>query len=589
MISYLTYRLKTKHISAAVEAVADAYMLSAKNVRNSVIFIVNNLLTAYQYQKDTENYVLRDKLYKNQKQIIKAFNQAISAMNGKLASDKQLQKFTREISIKTYHQHLNKSLIERTLKIVEEDKPAAQKAYANTHSYVAQMILQKTVESYKYYYKALSTWFKNPESFTGRPQAPSYSEQNSRSTIEFDISRLTKDGFLARVLDKFTLYRQFPDLKPLTEAEIKAYNQLNFRQLIEDDLKSRKIKGDVVSIRFVPTNKQSHAVKIEYVVRQNTVAKGACAVVEKMNPEFFSLKSKEQLKLVKDYYHNKKLPVIMGVDLGYNNAATLAYSTRDGNTNRVVSSRDFITRINKLDAKTDNLISKLSSAMPERSRLITKQLAQQKLSVAERKQLRRMDKKINTNLQLIKLRQQKTQITGDWLHKLSNGILREAQRNNIEYIVVGKNRFWKQELDLGKTQNRKGYNIPHARLIELLKYKAMNAGIVVLETEESYTSLTSFVTNEALKQYAPGADGKTIHSQLLGKRTSNKFKIGKKTYHADINGAFNIIRKVFERFVYDPAKVSLSYVLSELKMYGRRHFYDFKSYCTGNWPTPLVV
>lgn len=61
----------------------------------------------------------------------------------------------------------------------------------------------------------------------------------------------------------------------------------------------------------------------------------------------------------------------------------------------------------------------------------------------------------------------------------------------------------------------------------------------------------------------------------MGKRSEHIFKIGKKKYHADINGAFNIIRKVFKRFAYDPLRVSLSYVLSELKMYGNKYFCDF--------------
>lgn len=586
MISYRSIQISPKKITNAIFAVADSYCLSAKNVRNSSIFISNNLISAYQYHPDTQTYVLKDKLHENQKDSIAYFNLAVDAYNENKKPDLQLQKFTSSISVKVQRQHLNKSLVEKALKLSEKDKADAQRSYSCTHSYVAQMILQKTVSDYQHYYKALAAWYKTPKAFTGRPQLPSYYDRNGRATIEFDISRLTKEGYLARVKNNFKLYRQFQDLNPLTEAEIDAYNSFNFRKLIEEDLKNRKIQGEPVSIRFVPTGKLKCPIKIEYVVKLNIAATGACAVVEQMDNEFFGLSAKKQNTLVNEYYKDREPPAAMGIDLGYNNAATLAYSNRDQKINRVVSSRDFITRINKIDTRIDSLISRLSAALPNRASLIKKQLDKQKLTVSERRQLRQADKQIHSNDQLIKLRQQKSQITHDWLHKLSNSILSEAKRNNIEYIVVGKNRFWKQELDLGKTQNRKGYNIPHARLIELLKYKAIPAGIVVLETEESYTSKTSFVTNETLKQYAPGADGKTTNSQLLGKRTSNKFKIGKKTYHADINGAFNIIRKVFGKFAYDPLKVSLSYVLSELKMYGKRYFYDFNRLLYGDLANP---
>ena len=34
-------------------------------------------------------------------------------------------------------------------------------------------------------------------------------------------------------------------------------------------------------------------------------------------------------------------------------------------------------------------------------------------------------------------------------------------------------------------------------------------------------------------------------------------------------------RKVFKNFAYDKKKVSLGYVLSELKLYGKKYFYEF--------------
>lgn len=41
--------------------------------------------------------------------------------------------------------------------------------------------------------------------------------------------------------------------------------------------------------------------------------------------------------------------------------------------------------------------------------------------------------------------------------------------------------------------NRAMYNFPHARFIEILKYKAMLNDILVIETEESYTSKTRLI------------------------------------------------------------------------------------------------
>ena len=118
------------------------------------------------------------------------------------------------------------------------------------------------------------------------------------------------------------------------------------------------------------------------------------------------------------------------------------------------------------------------------------------------------------------------------------------------------------------------YNFPHARFIEILKYKAMLNDILVVETEESYTSKTSFIDNEDLAEYNKTTQG--TKSQLSGKRihqvfiTKNKIKL-----HADINGSFNIVRKVLKSFQYDKEKMSLSYQLVELNLKGKNKFYAF--------------
>ena len=70
MKSYLTYRLKSKKITPEAYAVVDAYLLSAKNVRNSVVFLINNILTAYTYNKENKQFLLKEELHQNQKDMI---------------------------------------------------------------------------------------------------------------------------------------------------------------------------------------------------------------------------------------------------------------------------------------------------------------------------------------------------------------------------------------------------------------------------------------------------------------------------------------------------------------------------------------
>ena len=68
----------------------------------------------------------------------------------------------------------------------------------------------------------------------------------------------------------------------------------------------------------------------------------------------------------------------------------------------------------------------------------------------------------------------------------------------MRLLVVGKNPEWKQEINLGKKTNQNFVQVPHARFINMLTYKAQMVGIKVIITEESHTSKCSFLDDEAI-------------------------------------------------------------------------------------------
>lgn len=125
----------------------------------------------------------------------------------------------------------------------------------------------------------------------------------------------------------------------------------------------------------------------------------------------------------------------------------------------------------------------------------------------------------------------------DYMHKASRRLIDECLCRGIQTIVIGKNNGWKQRSNLSKKVNQHFVQIPFAKLIEMIKYKAEDEGIKVLLTEESYTSGTSFLDNELpIKE---NYDKKRrIYRGLF--RASNG-----KIINADVNGAFQIIKKVF--------------------------------------------
>jgi putative transposase len=106
----------------------------------------------------------------------------------------------------------------------------------------------------------------------------------------------------------------------------------------------------------------------------------------------------------------------------------------------------------------------------------------------------------------------------------------------IGTLVIGKNDGWKQAIDLGRRTNQNFVFIPHARFIQMLRYKAELAGIQVIVTEESYTSKCSFLDLEPVSKREVYA-GKRVKRGLFRARSGL-------CLNADINGAYNILRKV---------------------------------------------
>ncbi|MGV2389536.1 MAG UNVERIFIED_CONTAM: transposase [Microcystis novacekii LVE1205-3] len=155
----------------------------------------------------------------------------------------------------------------------------------------------------------------------------------------------------------------------------------------------------------------------------------------------------------------------------------------------------------------------------------------------------------------------------NYLHTASKRVIDWCILHQIGTLIIGHNERMKQCLNLGKRNNQQFVNIPHYRLIEMLTYKAQLKGIKVIITEESYTSQSSALDRDELPKYGeekPLFKGKRLARGL--------YKMGtNQLLNADVNGSFNIIRKVipdvidqgikglpFNPVVLDPLVMSLS-------------------------------
>ncbi|MEG4503288.1 transposase [Microcoleus sp. F6_B4] len=136
----------------------------------------------------------------------------------------------------------------------------------------------------------------------------------------------------------------------------------------------------------------------------------------------------------------------------------------------------------------------------------------------------------------------RNQKVDNYLHHSSRQIVNLLASRKIGTLVIGKNLQWKNEIDLGKRTNQNFVSIPHARLIEMLRYKAQLLGIKVIEQEESYTSKSNFMNLDPIPVYGNiGASDVTFSGKRI-KRGLYRTSSGR-LINADVNGSYNILRK----------------------------------------------
>lgn len=199
-----------------------------------------------------------------------------------------------------------------------------------------------------------------------------------------------------------------------------------------------------------------------------------------------------------------------GLDLGLNNLATVAMN--NGGKSFIINGKP----LKSINQYYNKRLAKLKSELPN------------VLINGEKKQ-KSISKKIN------KLTHKRNCKINDYMHKSSKVLVDILKQNNISKVVIGKNKQWKTEINIGKKNNQKFVSIPHAKFIQMVEYKLNLIGIDAICREESYTSKCSFLDNEPIKK----------HDNYLGRRVKRGLFRSSKgiKYNADVNGAANILKK----------------------------------------------
>lgn len=564
-----------------------------KNIKNTAVYLIRQVISAYEYDRDTQRNVLRDELRPEQVSAIAEFNQQIVGINGK-RTEKFPSKQARWIAdgrldgkepklklvpfLGAQVEHLFATVLDATVldNVVRHHRNEnGDVVYRRVPGVVAQQVLKRVTESFASFAKAVKQYRADPAGMTGRPKLPGYLGKHERFVLEIPFVAIygAMPSLGKRHIPEFT-----PEVDYLTEEMLSAFDSYDMKAEIVRSCKARKWPtAQPQHLRIVPLHK---GVRMELVVRIPSPypAESFLAKLVGANCDALAALKTEKLRCEWLLAHLKRmtiLPRIAGIDLGVGNLASVAYST--GHRSVVHVGGRFVANV---EAFTKDIAARVSRVTPARAvELQTKKTAlakatnvalekdKERLSLAEEIELRTLLRAVYEDAEYRRLTAKKARWVSDYLHKTSTKLVQGCVANGIDVIVVGRNKGWKQQVNMGTEQNRKFCMIAHATLIQLLRYKAEAAGIALVTTEESYTSKTSFVNGDELECYAdktrdqatttPAGAGR-VPAVRTGKRLSadrnwfhHKNRDDRwKWVHADVNGAFNIVRKVFRDFGY---------------------------------------
>lgn len=625
--------------------VCNALTLQSKNLYNTTHFCVNNALTAYErmyaqnnlqaVQGETElgkaSWTLKPELHVHQQTAIDRVNGAVASINAArtdkhnaLIEDAWAHPGDEALVVKAKKAKLvlipalteNMTSVYRTLlddtvlDNVMRTWPGldGESVYSRLPAKAAQQVLRRYKAAWSGFFESLKAFNAGGAAMTGRPRQPDYLAKQAHFVLELPLTQI---GECLIGLGDRTIPVDFTETVCLTEIQMCAWNGYRIEDAVEQACKKRfqNLSCTAQHLRIVP---HKGSVKLEVVVRvaRNAPQDSLLARMERDLGEELPASGAKRNKVLTEAVQVIAGELQMaGMDMGVNNTLAIAYAGQDGQHRAQVVSAGRLDRLlGQFDREIDAGLAKLTTpevrALQARKELLA--LVEQKLSRSEEMALRKGLKAIHADPGHVLLRSERAQWLKDYLHKLSCGVVGALDQRGVQVLVIGKNKGWKDGMAMGKTQNRRFGRVGIAQLIELITYKAQALGIVVLTTEESYTSKTSFVNNEPLKNYAEektkektknkdkssqGGEAALARDKLIlsnegpghtavahlpnppmGKRLKNKrhtfvnhnqtgrLAAGLERVHADVNAAFNMLRKVFKNFAYH-AGLNLNYTL----------------------------
>jgi putative transposase len=374
--------------------------------------------------------------------------------------------------------------------------------------------IRQTESEIKSYLKATKAYFSNKGNFTGRPRAPGYvNGYPAEVSLPSNGARI-KDNkvIISGIIDKINHKRLSGfELEIPSESHIENYKSKSKKglKIIKNPngiiLNRIRVQGtrvinnlfnseDLLQIRFIPQGGKSRDKQKAEIIKI----------------EFVYAKDKNNIHLDSNR--------ILSIDPGYKSLFT------------------FVTNDIKLKPVC----------------LVGEQLKEKNMYYYEKiDTLKSIAKKVNNSnstKQIRELEFKRKVFVENQCHLYAKYIIKYCINHNIGTIIIGDNKGQKQEANMGTEFNRKFYAIPFYFIKKKIEDLCIENNINYIPTEEAYTTKASFVDLDELHEYSKDNENTYKFSGKIDLKIGYYITKGGLRVHRDVNGAFNIMRKVYPKF-----------------------------------------
>lgn len=375
----------------------------------------------------------------------------------------------------------------------------------------SQQVLKVHNKSWKSYLIARKDYFTNPDKdYTGIPKEPKYKKKDGEFILIFTNQQIKfrerKDG---------SIWMIFP--KNIKDKEGKKFKIKlgNIKDDVNNYIIERLMYNKFDQVRIIPAG-TGYWIEIVYdkeVIKDNSKYELDTNKIIAIDLGI------ENLGAITDNIGNRPIIIkgseIKCINQWYNKRKAELQTIYDRN----IIGKACLVRIDKKTNKVKKSLDKYGSNQSARADKFGR--------------IKYLIKKTGSKMDILTDNRNKKVM--DELHKFSRGIVNHALSIKAGIITIGKNPGWKQKIKIGKKNNQNFANIPFAKLIDLVRYKAEEYGITVLSPTEEHTSKCSFLDSEEICH----------HDKYMGQRVKRGlFKASKGTMiNSDVQGSYNILVK----------------------------------------------